>query len=207
MYINLENLYDKPKQNDCRIAIGIVTNNKDPEHLGRVKVELPLRSRKYESGWARVTTLFAGKERGTYFLPDVGDEVLVTFIHGDITQPCVIGALWNGKDKPPEKNEDGKNNIRMIKSKSGHKIIFNDKQGSAKVEIHTGSGHQIILDDTTGNERIEVKDKTGGNHILIDSAQNSISMSSQMKISIQAQMIEIKAGTTLDLKGGLVKIN
>jgi uncharacterized protein involved in type VI secretion and phage assembly len=189
------------------VVIGIVTNNKDPNLLGRVKLKFPWRDSSDESSWARVATLMTGNDRGTYFLPEVGDEVLVSFDHGDITQPYVIGALWNGKDKPPEKNADGKNNTRMIKSRSGHKIIFSDEQQLEKVAIQTKSGHQIVLDDSAGREKIEIKDKTGSNSILIDSVQNSISISSQMKISIQAQMIEIKAGGTLTLQGGLVKIN
>jgi uncharacterized protein involved in type VI secretion and phage assembly len=149
----------------------------------------------------------AGDNRGTFFLPEVGDEVLVSFDHGDITQPYVIGALWNGKDKPPEKNADGKNNVRVIKSRSGHKIILDDEQGSEKVTICTKSGHQIVLDDSADNKKIEIKDKTGTNSILIDSTQHNISILSQMKITIQAQMIEIKAGATLTLQGGIVKIN
>jgi len=195
------------KKRNYGVAIGVVTNNKDPESLGRVKLNFPWRDPSDESHWARVATLMAGKDRGTYFLPEVGDEVLVSFDHGDINHPYVIGALWNGEDKPPEKNADGKNNTRIIKSKSGHKIIFNDEQGSEKVEIITKSGSQIILDDSAGKEKIEIKDKTGSNSIIIDAAQNSISMSSKMKVSIQAQMIEIKAGGTLNLQGGLVKIN
>ena len=195
------------QKRNFRVVIGIVTNNQDPNLLGRVKLKFPWRNSIDESSWARVATLMAGDNRGTVFLPEVGDEVLVSFDHGDITQPYVIGALWNGKDKPPEKNADGKNNVRMIKSRSGHKIILNDERGSEKVEICTSSGHQITLDDSTGCEKIEIRDKTGSNSILIDSAQNSISISSQMKITIQAQMIEIKAGATLTLQGGLVKIN
>jgi uncharacterized protein involved in type VI secretion and phage assembly len=189
------------------VVIGIVINNRDPENLGRVKLRFPWRDGSYESNWTRVATLMAGDDRGTYFLPEVGDEVLVSFDHGEITQPYVVGALWNGKDLPPGKNADGNNNLRMIKSKSGHEISFIDEPGSERVEVHTKSGHQVILDDSTGKERIAIKDKTGGNSILIDSAQNSISLSSQMKISIQAQIIEIKAGATLNLQGGVVKIN
>lgn len=189
------------------VVIGVVTNNQDPESLGRVKLKFPWRDASDESYWARVATLMAGNDRGTYFLPEVGDEVLVSFDHGDITQPYVIGALWNGKDKPPEKNSDGKNNTRMIKSKSGHKIILNDEQGKEKIDITTKAGNQITLDDSAGNEKIQIKDKTGSNSIVIDAAQNSIILSSKMKISIQAQMIEIKAGSTLNLQGALVKIN
>jgi uncharacterized protein involved in type VI secretion and phage assembly len=189
------------------VSIGVVTNNKDPDNLGRVKLRFPWQNSRDESSWARVAVLMAGNDRGTYFLPEVGDEMLVSFDFGDKNRPYVLGALWNGKDRPPERNVDGENNSRMIKSKSGHKIIFIDKPGEEKVVVHTKSGHQIILDDSLGKEKIEVKDKTGSNSILIDSVQNSLSIRSQTKISIEAQNIEIKAGASLNLQGGIVKIN
>lgn len=199
------------------VVIGIVTNNKDAEGMGRVKVKFPWRGDSDESYWARVSTLMAGKDRGAFFLPEVGDEVLVAFDHGDINHPYVIGALWNGVDTPPETNADGKNNIRTIKSRSGHEIIFddNDEQKKEKIEIHTKAGHTIILDDSAGAEKIEIKDKTGNNSIMIDSVQNAIAISSQMKLSIKAQAIEIESGgmmsikssATLTIQGAIVKIN
>lgn len=199
------------------VVIGIVTNNKDTEGMGRVKVKFPWRGDSDESYWARVSTLMAGKDRGSFFLPEVGDEVLVAFDHGDINHPYVIGTLWNGVDTPPETNADGKNNIRKIKSRSGHEIIFddNDEQKKEKIEIHTKAGHTIILDDSAGAEKIEIKDKTGNNSIVIDSVQNAIAISSQMKLSIKAQAIEIESGgmmsikssATLTIQGAIVKIN
>ena len=189
------------------VAIGIVVDNEDPDFLGRVRLRFPWIDSSVENNWARIATLMAGNHGGTYFLPEVGAEVLVSFDHGDITQPYVIGALWNGKDKPPGKNADEKNNMRMIKSKSGHEISFIDEPGSEKVEIHTKSGHQVILDDSAGKERIEIKDKTGSNSILIDSTLNSISLSSLIKIAIHASIVEINGDATLTLRGGLVKIN
>ena len=195
------------QKSSCGVSIGVVTNNKDPDHLGRVRLKFPWRDNNNESNWARIVTLTTEKNKGTYFLPEVGDEVLVTFDRGDLNQPYVLGALWNGKDNSPEETIDIKNNMRIIKSKSGHKIIFNDEQGSEKVEIHSKFGHQIILDDSSGKEKIEIKDKDGGNYILIDSVQNKISVLSHMRISLEAQMIEIKAHGTLDLKGGIVRIN
>ncbi|MCK4734088.1 MAG: hypothetical protein KAT65_16670, partial [Methanophagales archaeon] len=121
------------------VFIGLVTNNEDDEKRGRVKVEFPWRGNSNESNWARVATVMAGKDRGTFFLPEVDDEVLVAFDRGDINHPYVIGSLWNGVDTPPETNADGKNNIRKIKSRSGHEIIFDDnhKQKKEKIEIHT----------------------------------------------------------------------
>lgn len=156
-----------------------------------------------------------GNSRGTYFLPEVGDEVLVAFDHGQIDQPFVVGALWNGKDKPPESNTSGKNDRRLIKSRSGHQIIFDDSSGKEKVEIHSQAGHQIILDDSSGSEKIQIVDKSSSNSIVIDSNQNSVEIKGQMKVSIQAGMIELKADSNIDIqasgslsiKGAIVRIN
>jgi len=199
------------------VVIGIVTNNKDPDGMGRVKVRFPWRDDADESYWARIATLTAGNERGSFFLPEVNDEVLVAFEHGDIHHPYVLGALWNGVDKPPETNADGKNNIRKIKSRSGHEIIFNDDSANKeeKIEIHTNAGHKIILDDSSGKEKIEIVDKTGNNSIKIDSVQNSVSIESAMQLKIKSQMIEIesvgmmtiKAGGMMTVEGTMVKIN
>lgn len=112
----------------------------------------------------------------------------------------------SGQDALLEINRDGKNDIRKIKSRSGHEIIFRDEKGKEGFEIRTKSGHRILLDDSIDEEKIEIKDKAG-NSIFINSAQNSVSISSIMKISIEAQMIEIKARGVLNLQGALVKIN
>jgi uncharacterized protein involved in type VI secretion and phage assembly len=188
------------------IVLGIVTNNQDPEQVGRVKVKFPWLMDSDESYWARVATLMAGKDRGTFFLPEVGDEVLVAFDHGDINHPYVIGALWNGVDTPPETNADGKNTIRTIKSRSGHAIRFddNDEQKQEKLEIKTNAGHTIVLDDSAGKEKIEIKDKTGNNKITIDSVQNSINIESAMQLKIKANMVEIEGTTSLTLKSNAV---
>jgi uncharacterized protein involved in type VI secretion and phage assembly len=184
------------------IVLGIVTKNQDPEKVGRVKIKFPWLADSDESNWARVATVMAGKDRGTFFLPEVDDEVLVAFDHGDINHPYVIGSLWNGVDTPPETNADGKNNIRKIKSRSGHEIIFDDnhKQKKEKIEIHTNAGHTILLDDSAGAEKIEIKDKTGNNTITIDSVQNSINIESAMQLKIKANVVEIEGTTSLTLK-------
>ncbi|HVO84766.1 MAG TPA: phage baseplate assembly protein V [Syntrophobacteria bacterium] len=191
------------------VVVGVVSKNKDDDGLGRVKVTFPWLSETEESQWARVAAPMAGydkdksKPRGVYFLPEVGDEVLVAFEQGDPDRPYVIGALWNGKDKPPKTNDDGKNNIRLIQSRSGH---------------------QIILDDTEGSEKIEIKDKTEKNAIVWDTASNTITISTdkdislkapQGKISLDAQEVTIKssanttveASGTMTVKGSTVNIN
>jgi uncharacterized protein involved in type VI secretion and phage assembly len=148
------------------VTIGTVTNNKDEEGLGRVKVKLPRISDTDETYWASVLTPMAGKERGIYFLPEVGDEVLVAFDQGDVNFPYILGGLWNGKDKPPETNEDGKNNKRLIKSRSGH---------------------QIILDDTKDAEKIIIQDSTGKNEIVIDSKNNAIMLKVEQDLTLEAK--------------------
>jgi uncharacterized protein involved in type VI secretion and phage assembly len=158
------------------VTIGLVTNNKDPDGLGRVKVKFPWLSDQEESAWARILSPMAGKERGFYFLPEVDDEVLVAFEHGQVEFPYVLGALWNGKDKPPAKNDDGKNNQRLIKSRSGHVIIF---------------------DDTEGEEQIIIRDKTQKNEIVIDSKKNSMTIKVEQDLSI-----ETKGKISLKSSGG-----
>lgn len=193
------------------VVVGIVTNNKDPEGLGRVKVKIPRISGEDESNWARVVSFMAGKERGAFFLPDVDDEVLVAFEYGNINIPYIMGSLWNGKDKPPVTNDDGKNNIRIIKSRSGH---------------------IIRLDDTEGKEKIEIVDKSENNKIIIDTKNKKISIKSDKdieisapngKVTIEAKDIEtkstasakieassgldLKASGTMNIKGATVNIN
>jgi uncharacterized protein involved in type VI secretion and phage assembly len=148
------------------VSVGIVTNNKDPDGLGRIKVKFPWLSGEEESYWARVLTPMAGNDRGIYFLPEVNDEVLVAFEQGDMAYPYVLGALWNGKDKPPVKNDDGKNNQRMIKSRSGH---------------------MIVLDDTEGKEQIIIQDKTGKNKIVINSKDNKMDIKVEKDLTIETK--------------------
>ncbi len=189
------------------VVVGVVTNTKDEEGLGRVKVDLSWRGEGgEESHWARVATLMAGKDKGSFFIPDVGDEVLIAFEQGNIEHPYVIGSLWNGVDKPPESNSDGKNNIRKIKSRSGHEIIFNDDNETKKekIEIHTKAGHKISLDDSTGQEKIEIIDKTGSNKIAIDSVQNAVNIESAMQLKIKANVVEIEGTTSLTLKSNAI---
>lgn len=170
------------------VVVALVVDNKDPEERGRIKIKFPWMGEEAGTAWARLATLMGGKDRGIVFYPEVNDEVLVVFEQGNINYPYVIGALWNGVDKPPEKNSDGKNNIKMIK---------------------TRTGHTIKLDDTDGSEKIEIIDKTEENKIIIDSANNKISivsagdielLASDGKITIDATKIEIKSSITVNTK-------
>lgn len=192
------------------VVAAIVTNNKDPDKLGKLKVKIPLLAdddKNNETDWVRMTTFMAGGERGVFFLPEKDDEVLVAFENGDINKPYVIGALWNFITKPPENNSDGQNNIRKIKSRSGHEFIFDDTNKKEKIEIHTKAGHKIVLDDSVGREKIEITDKSGNNQIFINSAQNSITIIADNVEIAATQHLALRAGKTVTIQGSQVNIN
>ena len=117
------------------IHLGVVVDNKDgADNPGyRVRVKFPTLAPDEQSWWARIAVPMAGAERGTYVLPEIDDQVLVVFEHGDINKPIVIGAVWNKKQEPVEYNQTGKNNTKLIKSRAGHRVIFDDKEGAEKI--------------------------------------------------------------------------
>jgi uncharacterized protein involved in type VI secretion and phage assembly len=196
------------------VAVAIVTDNDDPEEMGRVKLTYPWRDADDKSDWARIAMPMAGPDQGTYFLPDVDDEVLVAFENNDIHHPIVIGALWNGEQKPPATNQNGKNDIRKITSRTGHEIVFDDAEGGGKVELSTKAGHSVVLDDTSGSEAVTVEDKNG-QQIAFDANQGTIDVKGNTKVSVSAPTIELKGDGNisietsgmLTLKGSLVNIN
>ncbi len=211
------------------VTVGIVTNVRgDPEGLGRIKVQYPYLGKEIESDWIRMAPPMAGKERGFFFLPEVNDEVLLAFEHGDVHRPYMIGALWNKKDKPPLSPDDaigsdGKVKQRIIRSTSGHiilledtpnaqKIVINsqgghvvtldDTQNRGNITLQSAAGHTVVLDDKPGGEQILVKDKSGQNKIVINSVQNAITVESQGDISIKAKTanVNIEAMANMSLK-------
>jgi uncharacterized protein involved in type VI secretion and phage assembly len=127
-------------------VVGEVTSLDDPDGLGRVKVRFAWLKEDVDSPWARVVSFMAGADRGAVFRPDVGDEVLVLCEHGDLRFPYVVGALWNGKDAmPAARGADGDNNVRLIKSRSGHTIVLDDTSGSETITITDKSGNTVEL--------------------------------------------------------------
>jgi uncharacterized protein involved in type VI secretion and phage assembly len=193
------------------VVVGIVTNNKDPENLHRVKVRFPWLDDPNESQWARVVSPMAGNGRGAYFLPEVEDEVLVAFEHGSIDFPYVVGSLWNGKDKPPESNADGMNNHRTLRSRSGHVIRFVDRNGSEAIEIIDKTGKNRIVINSKDNtitveseSDITISSKTG----KLKMNAIGIEMNSKADVKIQANTnIDVQASAVMNLKGSLIKLN
>jgi phage baseplate assembly protein gpV len=185
------------------VYLAIVTSNSKSggDSRYRVKVKFPWLPDGDESYWARILVPMAGAGRGSYFLPEVGDQLLVVFEHGDVARPIIVGGLWSEEQPPPQRNDDGKNNVKVIKSKSGHRLIF---------------------DDTEGGERVTVVDSTRRNKIVLDSAGNSLTIQSAGDIELLARSGAVKvhgqtvkistrggidgSGASIDVSGGAMNV-
>jgi uncharacterized protein involved in type VI secretion and phage assembly len=182
-----------------------VTDIKDPDGQGRIKIKLPWSP---DSGagyevWARLAVLMAGNNRGTWFIPDPRDEVLVMFEGGDPRRPYVIGMLWNGSDTPPETMDGSGNNYKKsIVSRRGIRITLDDTEGQETLTIKTPGGQQITLLDSPAS--VEIKD-SGGNSIKLESA--GITITSAAKVTINASApVEINA-SMLTVNAGMSKFS
>ena len=191
------------------LAVGLVTNNQDPDGLARVRVRLTWQAEGEESFWARIVTPMAMADHGVFFLPEVGDEVLVGFERGDMSHPYIIGSVWNGQNTPPETNSDGKNDVRLIRSRAGHELRFFDGDPPA-VELKLQDGKHLLLDD-----KGVILEDGQGNTLKIETSSGAITIESATKLNLKSQTIsieagasmEIKASGTLTLKGAMVQIN
>ena len=212
------------------LLVGLVTNNNDPKGLGRVKVKFPTLTMNHESHWARVVGLGAAKTRGFYCLPEIDDEVLVGFEHGDIHRPYIVGGVWNGTDKTVEtvantiKNR--KVRVRTIKTRTGHTIQFveeDDKKSKAGIYIKTSSGHRIDINDsqkfieikTFGRHSIRMDDKprskkieiktSGRNQVILNDTQSIVSVKTRMRQQLTfvdtGMMVNLRTTGTINVNG------
>jgi uncharacterized protein involved in type VI secretion and phage assembly len=171
----------------------LVSDIKDPDGRGRVRVKLPWSpdtgSGSYEA-WARLATLMAGPNRGTWFVPDPNDEVLVAFEGGDSRRPYVVGALWNGSDSPPESMDGAGNNFKkVIRSRNGVKVTLDDQDGQEQFIIETPGGQKVTLKDGPGSVKIE---DSNGNSIKLESA--GVTVTASAKVTVNASTVEVSAG-------------
>jgi uncharacterized protein involved in type VI secretion and phage assembly len=203
-------------QTDKRIygvTVGQVVDNLDSTRGGRVQVSLPWIPE--VEPWCRVAVLSAGDGRGTYFIPQVGDEVLVAFEQGDVNAPYVIGSLWNGSDKPPADLPSDSVNKRIIKTPNGHEVLLDDMEQS--IAVTSSTGQKLTLD-----QKGIVLDAGKGAAKVTLSTSGTISIEASTKVELKAQSISVEgtnvdvkasaAGTVdgggaLTVKGGIVRIN
>jgi uncharacterized protein involved in type VI secretion and phage assembly len=174
-----------------------VTDNQDPDTLGRVKVRfhwLGGTSGQQPSAWARVARAQSHAGAGDWFLPDVGDEVLVGFEFNRVESPVVIASLFNEKKTPPKAelngdlNENGKNNLRFIRTKAGHLLCFDDLEGEESIRLQDAQNNRLLIESAKG--RVTLEDSHGNRLCLEDSS-----------VSLQD-----KSGNAFEIKGGEISI-
>jgi phage protein D len=180
------------------VVSALVTNNNDPEQQFRVKLKFPWLADDYESDWARLCSPGAGPQSGVMFMPEVNDEVLVSFELGDIRRPYVIGGLWNGVDKPRLGDgpfDNGKVNRRGIVSRKGHRLIFHDADQKSGIVLRSSNDKLNVSINET-----EMKIGVRSDGTIEIEATGNISVKSSAGISIEAS-------GQLTLKGATVAIN
>lgn len=170
----------------------LVSDIKDPDGQGRVKVTLPWSpdtgSSRYDA-WARLATFMGGNNRGSWFIPDVNDEVLIVFEGGDPRRPYVIGGLWNGNDAPPDSMDGAGNNYRkVLRSRNGVKLTLDDTDGQEKFIAETPGGQKITLKDGPG--AVEIVD-SNGNSIKLETS--GITITASAKVTINATQVAVSA--------------
>lgn len=170
------------------IYSGSVIDNRDPTGLARVLVRVPALKETSNGVWARLATLMAGRNSGTLFIPDVGDEVLVAFVQGDLRAPCVVGAMWSKTATPPAV-ADPPVSVMQIRSRNGVNLRIVDDEGSNSLIVETPGGQRMVLLDGPGTVRIE---DGNGNSVTLSSSGVKVLASS--KVEVSAAMVEISAG-------------
>ena len=183
----------------------LVSDIKDPDNQGRVKVTLPWAADtgdgRYEA-WARLATMMGGNNRGSWFVPDTNDEVLVAFEAGDPRRPYVIGALWNGSDAPPETMDGSGNNYKKIlRSRNGVKVTLDDQDGQESLVLETPGGQKATFKDGPGS--VEIVD-SNGNSVKLESS--GITVTASAKVTVNASSMEISAGM-LTVNAGMSKFS
>jgi len=173
----------------------VVTDNEDPDSLGRVRVKFPSLPDAPESYWARVLTPMAGGTRGWVTIPEVDDEVLVAFMHGDFNHAVVLGGLYNGVDTPPYANDDGDNNLKVFQSRAGHRVTFDDTSGSERIELVTHNEEIKVVYDASG----KTLSVYCGQDLIIE-AGNKVELTCTDFVLSASSSVAIEAGSTMDLK-------
>lgn len=177
------------------VATGIVQeiDNK----LGRVRVNLPWLDDENKTYWARIATFMAGKERGGWFMPEVGDEVLLGFEMGHVDHPYVLGFLWSEPDEPPIKDDSIDEHVRRLRTVAKHRIDFDDRDNKQRIYVQSNSEHKLEMNDFNKFVKITTK---GNRFINLDDQNSNIDIQTagqpEMKLDDQANKITIKTGAS-----------
>ena len=222
---SIEKLAETRKAPVVGMHVARVVDLKDPDKLGRIKISYPWLDSE-QTAWVRMIVPHAGKDRGWYALPELDDEVLVGYEHGNTDHPIVLGCLYNKGNAPMQEAISSDNDVKMFMTRSGNKIVLNDKSGGEQIVISQKDGkNQIVLDlsgpsitiSTEGD--ISIK---GKQNVTIETDQG-ITMKASSDVKIEGVNVEIKAsanikseaganneikgGAQVNVKGGMINLN
>ncbi len=230
------------RSNTSRMQGGMiakVVDNVDPEDRYRVRVSFPWLADQYSQGttsdgsdakiqsfWARITTMMTGSDIGSFWLPEIDDEVMVEFEEGDFSRPIIVGGLWNGSKSSPRKltytpdqievdvpnnAQGGKNDYRFIRSRMGHTIAFIDKEGEGGVSLRSNKSAELYIDDKDGAERVRLYDMDQKQWLEIDTANKKITLETDTgdilikakeNIRMECKNLEVEASQDVTIKAG-----
>lgn len=183
----------------------VVVDLADPAGTGQVRIRLPWSpdggNHGYEA-WARMASFMGGANRGAWFQPDLGDEVLVAFEAGNPRRAYVLAGLWNGRDAPPESMDTGSDNhLKVLRSRNGVKITLDDSDGSERFRVETPGGHSLEMADQGRSVTI-----TDSNNNTITTSPDGIAVQATAKVTIDAGTVEVSAGT-VTVNAGMSRFN
>jgi Rhs element Vgr protein len=200
----------------CETQSAKVMDNNDPEKLGRIRVQFPWQEPGM-SPWVRVITPHSGEKKGFYFIPEIDDEVLVAFEGGNAEKPYIIGSLYHGKAKPETLTHE-ENDIKAIRTRSGHTIEFIDTDGSEELKIYDHEKDNYVITLSTHEKKITVA-STGNIEMKAEGdfeieavgdlkvKANNITMESNQDFSMKTTNMKIEAASEYEAKGMNVKTN
>lgn len=173
------------------VVVGTVAQNYDTTMPGRLCVSLPSRDEGNQLRWARLALPYGGKDWGIYFMPEVGDQVLVAFEQGNIERPYVIGCISKTKDRFLSKTANQLNSKKRIVTHNGNAIEFEDNEGEGvndKITIRTSgkdqnTEHSITLDNK--KHTITITDQAGENQIMMNTTSGQMEITAKTKLTIK----------------------
>lgn len=173
----------------------LVTNIvKEPNGPGRIEVRFPWlgEAGKDVRALATLVTPYADDDQGFEFIPEKDSQVLVAFEAGELRRPYILGACWNGKAKLPQRPIEAANDKRVIKTRSGLTLEFDDTEGASKVTLRTKNGHQLVLDE--GENAVTLRHK-GGSYVKFEQSGN-VTIKANAQLRIQAASVQVQAPST-----------
>ncbi len=180
----------------------------DEKHKGMIKVEYLLGEKNHKtSDWVRVMSSYGGKEFGNYWLPEIGTEVIVGFVQGNLNMPIVLGCLWNDTDQHPKETLNENNEIKTIMTKAGNKITFSDVKDKEKITVETPKQLVLTIDDEA--ELIAMEDKEKKNSVTLDCKNGDITVTAKTSIKLKIGSKEVLSADsdTVKIAAGTIQLD